>query len=559
MEVRVLDVEGAPDGAVLSVRNGRSRRQASTPAALKHIKSKGSFFSFTMDPGSDAQVKVDVLKPLGGSGRLLLRPGPAEYAFPLGEGATEAGTGPSVPSITLAVREVSELKGASQSTPYVSAPRNEEDAVDRLMGAILDDIIRERPEEPYSYIADKLAATLAAERARNSALKAECDGTQRASTLGLSTADGDSLPEALDEAATPAIRAALQQDLARAAADGDAHTLRQLLHAHADPNRSAWSGGDVSAVELGDATAGLTPLCIAARHENLATAQALLEAGADPCGSSILRQGKDKDVRCTPLSLAAQAGSLALLECLLRSKADVNQEVVPGKGFTALHYAAAVGRLQCVEAMLEAGCSSELLGTGSPERPSPADLARGNGFVSVAELLQRGSDSKVAANSSPSSKQVSSHTELSELREVLRTVAADADAAKTEAVSLRLALAQQQARLERLEQVVLPQAAAAQSIKGGEANSTLTTTAGSFPTPADTSLSQDPGLDATMWSILEATMSPRGGASSTVVTIERGSGNEENTSEVGTEVADEIAAQVAAKMFTHYDLDTPRT
>mmetsp|Transcript_19000 Transcript_19000/g.34307 ORF Transcript_19000/g.34307 Transcript_19000/m.34307 type:complete len:561 (+) Transcript_19000:76-1758(+) len=559
MEVRVLDVVGAPDDAVISVRNGRSRRQASAPAALEHIKSKGSFFSFMVEPGTESQVKVDVLKPLAGK-RLLVRPGPAEYTFPLGGGVTDSNTGmsPAVPSITMAVREVTDPKLAAESPTM-----NSEDGLGQLMRAILDEIIRERPEEPYSYIADKLAATLAAERADNSALKAACTRNQRTSTLVLSTADGDSLPEALDEAIAPAVRAAMQQDLAKAAADGDAATIQQLLHAHADPNRSAWSGGDASAVELGDATAGLNPLCIAVRHNHQEAARTLLEAGADPCGTSVLRRDRDRDVRCTPLSLAAQAGNSELVERLLRAKADVHQEVASTKGFTALHYAAAAGQLQCVEAMLQTRCSPDLLGAGQLGRPSPADLARTNGFAAVAALLQQGASASHTSGPAVDAEEAIESTEIQELREALRAATAVADAAKTEAASLRLVLAQQQARLERLEQAVgLPKATLQTSQgKGGEASSAFTTTAGSWPVPADTSMTQDQGLDATMWSVLEATMSPRQGAPSTVVTIERGSreyGGEEDPSDVAEEVADEIAAQVAVKMFTHFDLDSPR-
>merc|ERR1719329_1985930 len=79
MELHVVSTEGIPEGCVLSVRAGATRRQA--PVAADRP------FRFPTSPGEALPFKVDVLEPVA-SARLILRPGEerrtdCQYTIPL--------------------------------------------------------------------------------------------------------------------------------------------------------------------------------------------------------------------------------------------------------------------------------------------------------------------------------------------------------------------------------------------------------------------------------------------------------------------------------------------
>lgn len=85
MELQVVDTEGIPEGCVLSIRAGATRRQA--PAAADRP------FRFPAPASEAVPFKVDVLEPVA-SARLILRPGEerkrdCQYTIPL-ESAAEA-------------------------------------------------------------------------------------------------------------------------------------------------------------------------------------------------------------------------------------------------------------------------------------------------------------------------------------------------------------------------------------------------------------------------------------------------------------------------------------
>jgi ankyrin repeat protein len=90
---------------------------------------------------------------------------------------------------------------------------------------------------------------------------------------------------------------------------------------------------------------GTTPLHWAARHDDLATAAALIKAGADVKAAN--RYG------VTPINLAATNGSAAMIRKLLDAGVDPNSATPSGE--TALMTAARVGKLDAVTLLLDRG------------------------------------------------------------------------------------------------------------------------------------------------------------------------------------------------------------
>ncbi len=106
--------------------------------------------------------------------------------------------------------------------------------------------------------------------------------------------------------------------------------------------------GSVSAAHVGAADPdGTTPLHWAARHDDLAAADALIKAGADV--KAMNRYG------VTPIALAATNGSAAMIRKLLDAGVDPNS-ANPG-GETALMTAAHTGKLDAVKLLLDRGAN----------------------------------------------------------------------------------------------------------------------------------------------------------------------------------------------------------
>jgi len=96
MEVEVLSVDGgAPEGTIVSIRAGSSRRQAPISALGKN----GKPFHFASGPAGMNPFKLDLLQELG-SARMALPPGNREYTVPI-----KGGPNGNL-SVSFAVREV---------------------------------------------------------------------------------------------------------------------------------------------------------------------------------------------------------------------------------------------------------------------------------------------------------------------------------------------------------------------------------------------------------------------------------------------------------------------
>lgn len=138
-----------------------------------------------------------------------------------------------------------------------------------------------------------------------------------------------------------------EEQLYRAALNGDLETVSELLTGGADPNAvteeglalgaaAAWDRVDVIGALLAAGAAvdakeegGWHPLLWAAANGNADAAQALVEAGA-----GVDEPNEDGD---TPLTLAARRGALGVVRVLLDAGADV--ERADGDGDTALSIA----------------------------------------------------------------------------------------------------------------------------------------------------------------------------------------------------------------------------
>ena len=76
----------------------------------------------------------------------------------------------------------------------------------------------------------------------------------------------------------------------------------------------------------------MTPLHLAAHHENVAVAIALLQSEADP--ACVAKNGY------TPLHVAAKKNQIDLAAALLRAECDINAQT--RAGFTPIHLASQV-------------------------------------------------------------------------------------------------------------------------------------------------------------------------------------------------------------------------
>lgn len=153
-------------------------------------------------------------------------------------------------------------------------------------------------------------------------------------------------------------------DIFDAACVGELERLEQLLTT--DPSLAAAYSGD-----------GWTPLHLAAAFAGHETVQLLIEKGADVHARS------KNPLRNQPLhACIALHGALPSVRVLVASGAEVNATQVGG--YTPLHQAAAAGKLDVVQFLLENGASPA---TRTEDGKLPADYARERGHSGAAELL----------------------------------------------------------------------------------------------------------------------------------------------------------------------------
>lgn len=176
MELHVVSTEGIPEGCVLSVRAGSTRRQA--PVAADRP------FRFPTSPSEALPFKVDVLEPVA-SARLILRPGEerrtdCQYTIPLEGVDAPEGQDDGKMNVTIAVRPTEDAEkkdsekpedadgdkppankrssgGSSASSRHgqASAAREylDQHNLVEFTQLLVQSVIKEQPDKPYAFMA----------------------------------------------------------------------------------------------------------------------------------------------------------------------------------------------------------------------------------------------------------------------------------------------------------------------------------------------------------------------------------------------------------------------
>lgn len=176
MELHVTGTEGIPEGSVLSILAGSSRRQA--PASEERP------FHFPLGVDEASSLRVDVLEPLA-SAKFILRPGDerhpdCQFAIPLhaagGGVAPAAGTRADM-GLTFALSpnlaEEAHAHAAAREGPNkdgesklgMSKPLRAQELAEYLdrhnlvefTQQLVQAVIREKPDRPYAFIASQLS------------------------------------------------------------------------------------------------------------------------------------------------------------------------------------------------------------------------------------------------------------------------------------------------------------------------------------------------------------------------------------------------------------------
>ena len=188
-----------------------------------------------------------------------------------------------------------------------------------------------------------------------------------------------------------------------AAHGGDVHARSRVWHQLENTAGNTNTSGNFRM-----AHGGSTPLLFAARHGDVETARALLDAGADVDDTAA--------AGTSALVIAAHSGHGPLAAYLLERGADPNRA---GAGYTALHAAVLRSEVALAEALLDHGADvNAVVERGTPGRRFSADFSirhqavGGNAFwlaarygeVAIARLLaEHGADPHVAPGSRTSS------------------------------------------------------------------------------------------------------------------------------------------------------------
>lgn len=154
-------------------------------------------------------------------------------------------------------------------------------------------------------------------------------------------------------------------DFFKAVKIDDAAAISALLRRGMDPNMIEGERGD-------------TGLILALREQSMKVFEVLLNAG----GINLEAKSLNGD---TALMIAVYKGNKRAVEALLGKNAEVNKP-----GWTALHYAAAIGDNDVVQRLLD---KSAYIDAESPNKTTPIMMAaRGGHILTVKLLLEEGAD-----------------------------------------------------------------------------------------------------------------------------------------------------------------------
>jgi len=176
-------------------------------------------------------------------------------------------------------------------------------------------------------------------------------------------------PNAADNDGTPPLSCAV-------VARDPAGTIKVLLAAKADPN-----GGSRNA-----------PLLAAIRKPDIAAAELLLQAGADPNRKGLVDQDpRDGNGYADPLWLAVTMNQLPLVQMLLKFKADPNDSQIGGQSLLF----SALANTNILKTLLDAGAKVDPRTRDEANLTPLGAAARQNLVAAVEVLLKHGADPNV--------------------------------------------------------------------------------------------------------------------------------------------------------------------
>jgi len=155
MEVEVRSHQGIPTTSVISIRAGKTRRQA-------HISQLDRSFKYPMSVEECGSVKVDILD-LSGSARIACKPGVNEYSIPLEQVTTGAGyTGMEV---DIRMKPIGGGGGSTDGGKLGKAESQtrekqqsdakaylEKHGVAAFMQFIIQSLMKDKPDDPYAFL-----------------------------------------------------------------------------------------------------------------------------------------------------------------------------------------------------------------------------------------------------------------------------------------------------------------------------------------------------------------------------------------------------------------------
>jgi len=148
MELSVVSNGSLPEDAILSVRAGSTRRQAAL--------NSGRPFRFPQISMAENPLKIDILKTVG-SAYLVLKPKEEQYkvVFTGSEGdlsceieIKQVGGAETSVTANLAETKKSDTASAKEAKDYLEGHQ-----VLQFVQAVLQTVCKEKPEDPYAYIA----------------------------------------------------------------------------------------------------------------------------------------------------------------------------------------------------------------------------------------------------------------------------------------------------------------------------------------------------------------------------------------------------------------------
>jgi len=184
MEFALVSNTGLPDDSYISVRAGTTRRQV--------ITSSGRAIRFPKLSMDENPVKVDILQPVG-TAFLVLRPGESQYNLSF---SCPVDQKPMCAEFVLRESEIK--KDGDMVKEDLTKPCNKTAARDakeylemhcifQVLQALLEVVIKDRPDRPYEYMAEHLISGCRANRSPNNlakkGLEEHSEGTVKAAAM----------------------------------------------------------------------------------------------------------------------------------------------------------------------------------------------------------------------------------------------------------------------------------------------------------------------------------------------------------------------------------------